>query len=137
VPVKPNWTGSDDLLGYSNPIEPRYRPTQFLLALLDAAREPEIPHFICLDEMNLARVEYYFADFLSLLETRGEAPWIHLYSSAEERQAVIDNKIFLALEEEARKRAGLPGDASFSDILMNDQANLELRRLAGFQDADT
>ena len=137
VPVKPNWTGSDDLLGYYNPIERRYHPTQFLLALLDAAREPEIPHFICLDEMNLARVEYYFADFLSLLETRGEAPWIHLYSSAEERQAVIDNKIFLALEEEARKRAGLPGDASFSDILMNDQANLELRRLAGFQDADT
>lgn len=137
VPVKPNWTGSDDLLGYYNPIERRYHPSQFLMALLDAAREPEIPYFICLDEMNLARVEYYFADFLSLLETRGEAPWIHLYSSAEEKQAVIDNKIFLALEEEARKRAGLPDDASFIDILMNDQANLELRRLAGFQEADT
>lgn len=137
VPVKPNWTGSDDLLGYYNPIERRYHPSQFLLALLEAAREPEIPHFICLDEMNLARVEYYFADFLSLLETRSQAPWIHLYSSTEERQAVIDNKIFLTLEEEARKRAGLPDDASFSDILMNDQANLELRRLAGFQEADT
>lgn len=137
VPVKPNWTGSDDLLGYYNPIERRYHPSQFLMALLDAAREPEVPHFICLDEMNLARVEYYFADFLSLLETRGEAPWIHLYSSAEERQAVIDNKIFLALEEEARKRAGLSDDASFNDILMHDQANLELRRLAGFQEADT
>ena len=137
VPVKPNWTGSDDLLGYYNPIERRYHPSQFLLALLEAAREPDIPHFICLDEMNLARVEYYFADFLSLLETRSQAPWIHLYSSTEERQAVIDNKIFLALEEEARKRAGLPGDASFSDILMNDQANLELRRLAGYQEADT
>ncbi|WP_346796320.1 AAA family ATPase [Halomonas sp. Bachu 37] len=137
VPVKPNWTGSEDLLGYYNPIEQRYQPSQFLLALLDAVREPEIPHFICLDEMNLARVEYYFADFLSLLETRAEAPWIHLYSAAEERQAVTDNKIFLALEEEARKRAGLPDDASFQDILMDDQANLELRRLAGFQKADT
>ncbi|VVN46264.1 McrB family protein [Pseudomonas fluorescens] len=137
VPVKPNWTGSDDLLGYYNPIERRYHPSQFLLALLEAAREPEKPHFICLDEMNLARVEYYFADFLSLLETRNQAPWIHLYSSSEERQAVVDNKIFLALEEEARKRAGLPDDASFSDILMNDLANLELRRLAGFQEADT
>lgn len=137
VPVKPNWTGSDDLLGYYNPIEQRYHPSQFLLALLEAAREPQIPHFICLDEMNLARVEYYFADFLSLLETRSQAPWIHLYSSSEERQAVVDNKIFLALEEEARKRAGLASDASFSDILMNDQANLELRRLAGFQEADT
>lgn len=137
VPVKPNWTGSDDLLGYYNPIERRYHPSQFLLALLEAAREPQVPHFICLDEMNLARVEYYFADFLSLLETRSQAPWIHLYSSSEERQAVVDNTLFLALEEEARKRAGLPDNASFSDILMNDQANLELRRLAGFQEADT
>ncbi|WP_256589703.1 McrB family protein [Pseudomonas sp. Choline-02u-1] len=137
VPVKPNWTGSDDLLGYYNPIERRYHPSQFLLALLEAAREPQIPHFICLDEMNLARVEYYFADFLSLLETRSQAPWIHLYSSTEERQAIVDNKIFLTLEEEARKRAGLGDDASFCEILMNDQANLELRRLAGFQEADT
>lgn len=137
VPVKPNWTGSDDLLGYYNPIERRYHPSQFLLALLEAAREPEIPHFICLDEMNLARVEYYFADFLSLLETRGEAPWIHLYSPAEERQVVIDNKIFLALEAEARKRSGLPDNASFNEILMHDQANLELCRLAGLQGADT
>lgn len=137
VPVKPNWTGSEDLLGYYNPIEGRYHPSQFLLALLDAARDPEVPHFICLDEMNLARVEYYFADFLSLLETRGEAPWIHLYSSAEERQAVVDNRIFLALEEEARKRAGLSDKVSFEDILLDDKANLELRKLAGFQEADT
>lgn len=137
VPVKPNWTGSEDLLGYYNPIEGRYHPSQFLLALLDAARDPDVPHFICLDEMNLARVEYYFADFLSLLETRGEEPWIHLYSSADERQAVVDNRIFLALEKEARKRAGLSDDVSFEDILMNDQANLEMRKLAGFQESDT
>lgn len=137
VPVKPNWTGSEDLLGYYNPIEGRYHPSQFLRALLDAARDPDVPHFICLDEMNLARVEYYFADFLSLLETRGEEPWIHLYSSADERQTVVDNRIFLALEKEARKRAGLSDDVSFEDILMNDQANLELRKLAGFQESDT
>ncbi len=137
VPVKPNWTGSEDLLGYYNPIEGRYQPSQFLLALLKAARDPEVPHFICLDEMNLARVEFYFADFLSLLETREEAPWIPLYSTAEERQAVVDNRIFLALEQEARKRAGLSDEVTFEEILMNDQANLELRKLAGFQESDT
>lgn len=137
VPVKPNWTGSEDLLGYYNPIEGRYHPSQFLLALLEAARDPEVPYFICLDEMNLARVEYYFADFLSLLETRSEAPWIHLYSSAEERQVVADNRVFLALEEEARKRAGLSDDVSFEEILKHDKANAELRRLAGFQEKDT
>lgn len=137
VPVKPNWTSSDDLLGYYNPIERRFRPSQFLLALLDAAREPHVPHIICLDEMNLARVEYYFADFLSLLESRSEAPWIHLYSAAEERHVVIDNKIFLTLEKEARRRSGLPDGASFEDILINDEANIELRKLAGLEDADT
>lgn len=136
VPVKPNWTSAEDLLGYYNPIEKRYHPTQFLMALLEAARDPETPHFICLDEMNLARVEYYFADFLSLLESRDEAPWIHLYATAEERHTATDNRLFLALEEEARNRAGLPADATFEAILLDDQANQELRKLAGFQDAD-
>ncbi|ATB33300.1 hypothetical protein [Melittangium boletus] len=85
--------------------------------------------------MNLARVEYYFADFLSLLESRQEAPWIPLYATGEERQAVVDNRIFLELAEEARRRAGLPDDASLTDLLRNDQANLELRRLSGLQEA--
>lgn len=136
IPVKPNWTGSEDLLGYYNPIERRYHPSPFLLALLAAAREPDIPHFICLDEMNLARVEYYFAEFLSLLESRSEAPWIHLYSTAEEGQAVFEGHTLFMLEEEARVRAGLPGDASFIDILKNPDSNRELRGLAGFQEAD-
>lgn len=136
VPVKPNWTSAEDLLGYYNPIEGRYHPSQFLLALLEAARAPETPHFIYLDEMNLARVEYYFADFLSLLETRGGEPWIHLYASAEERHTAIDNRLFLTLEQEARTRVGLPANASLEDILLNDQASLELRKLAGFQDSD-
>jgi len=136
VPVKPNWTSAEDLLGYYNPIEGRYHPSQFLLALLETARDPEVPHFICLDEMNLARVEYYFADFLSLLETRGGEPWIHLYASSEERHTAIDNRLFLTLEQEARTRAGLPVDASIEDILLNDHASLELRKLAGFHDSD-
>lgn len=137
IPVKPNWTSSDDLLGYYNPIEGRYHPTRFLLALLEAANDPEVPHFICLDEMNLARVEYYFADFLSLLETRGSEPWIHLYGSADERQTAADNRLFLTLEAEARNRAGLKSDASLEDILLNDEANQALRNLVGFQESDT
>lgn len=137
VPVKPNWTSSEDLLGYYNPIEGRFHPTQFLLALLNAAREPDVPHFICLDEMNLARVEYYFADFLSLLESREALPWVHLYGSAEEQQTALDNRLFLTLEEEARKRAGLGPEATLEELLLHDHASAELRKLAGFQEADT
>lgn len=137
VPVKPNWTSSEDLMGYYNPIEQRFHPTQFLLALLDAAAEPDVPHFICLDEMNLARVEYYFADFLSLLESRDSLPWIHLYGTQEEQQTALDNRLFLKLEEEARNRSGLGPNATLEELLLNDQANQELRKLAGFQEADT
>ncbi len=137
IPVKPNWTGPEDLLGYYNPIERSYQATPFLQALQAAAREPDVPHFICLDEMNLARVEYYFADFLSLLEERGTSPTIALYTSDEERHVVVENSLFLALEEEARQRAGMADGATFTDLLKNQQANALLHQLGGFQDAES
>ena len=137
IPVKPNWTGPEDLLGYYNPIERSYQPTPFLLALQAAQKEPSVPHFICLDEMNLARVEYYFADFLSLLEQRNGSPVIPLYTSDEERHAVVENSLFLAIESEARSRSGLPESASLEDLLMNDQANGWLHQLGGFKDAES
>ena len=137
LPVKPNWTGPEDLLGYYNPIERSYHPTPFLLALQAAAREPDVPHFICLDEMNLARVEHYFADFLSLLENRSSSPEIHLFSADEERHIVMEHGIFLELEAEARQRADLNEGATFEDLLKNDKANDALRQLGGFRDAET
>lgn len=137
LPVKPNWTGPEDLLGYYNPIERSYHPTPFLLALQAAAREPDVPHFICLDEMNLARVEHYFADFLSLLENRSGSPEIHLFSADEERHIVMEHGLFLELEAEARKRADLTEGATFEDLLKNNKANDALRQLGGFRDAET
>lgn len=137
IPVKPNWTGPEDLLGYYNPIERSYQATPFLQALQAAAREPDVPHFICLDEMNLARVEHYFADFLSLLEERDTSPTIALYTSDEERHVVVENSLFLSLEEEARQRAGMDDDATFTDVLKNQQANALLHQLGGFQDAES
>jgi energy-coupling factor transporter ATP-binding protein EcfA2 len=137
IPVKPNWTGPEDLLGYYNPIERSYQPTPFLLALQAAQAEPEVPHFICLDEMNLARVEHYFADFLSLLETRKGNPQIPLYSSDEERHAVMENGIFLSIEAEVRSRVGLSDAATLEDMLKNEEANALLHRLSGFKDAES
>lgn len=137
IPVKPNWTGPEDLLGYYNPIERNYQATPFLLALQAAEREPEVPHFICLDEMNLARVEHYFADFLSLLEERDISPMIPLYTSDEEHHVVVENSLFLTLEEEARHRAGMADDATFADMLKNQQANTQLHQLGGFHDAES
>lgn len=137
IPVKPNWTGPEDLLGYYNPIERSYQATPFLLALQAAARDPHVPHFICLDEMNLARVEHYFADFLSLLENRSASPEIHLYTSDEERHVVVEQGLFLEVEAEARRRAGLPETATLEEILRDDHANTELHRLGGLTDNES
>ena len=137
VPVKPNWTGPEDLLGYYNPIERSYQATPFLIALQAAARQPDVPHFVCLDEMNLARVEYYFADFLSLLEHRTTLPTIHLYTADEERHVVVEQGLFLHAEAEARRRAGLGDTATFEDILEDDRASAEIHRLSGLADKES
>jgi hypothetical protein len=69
IPVKPNWHDSRDLLGFYNPLSQSFQHTRFLQALLAAKKqEDERLWIIILDEMNLAPVEHYFADFLSLLE---------------------------------------------------------------------
>ncbi len=70
VPVKPNWVSSDDLLGYVNPVDKSYVTTPFVEALAEARRSPKKLHLIVLDEMNIARPEYYLADLLSVLEDR-------------------------------------------------------------------
>lgn len=137
IPVKPNWTGPEDLLGYYNPLERSYQATAFLQALQSAEREPEIPYFICLDEMNLARVEHYFADFLSLLESREKSPVISLYTSTEEQHVIVENRLFLELEEEVRQRSDAPSNSTFIDLLKNETANALLHQLGGFHNAES
>lgn len=69
VAVQPDWHNARDLLGYYNSIGGSYHPTPLFRFLLRAAAEPQQPHFVCLDELNLARPEYYLAPLLSALET--------------------------------------------------------------------
>lgn len=72
IPVKPNWHDSTELMGYVSRIsgKPEYVMTDFVRFLFKAIVYPEIPFFLCLDEMNLAPVEQYFAEYLSVIETR-------------------------------------------------------------------
>ena len=83
ISVKPSWTESEDLIGFYNPIERCYVSTPFLDAIVDAKREENRDklYLICLDEMNLAHVEYYFAEFLSKLEINKGNSSIELYSN--------------------------------------------------------
>ncbi|AFD28109.1 McrB family protein [Deinococcus gobiensis] len=68
-PVRPDWTDPSGLLGYHDVLSGRYIVPPFLEALLLATAYPDAPVFVILDEMNLARVEYYLADVLSALES--------------------------------------------------------------------
>jgi GTPase subunit of restriction endonuclease len=70
VSVRPDWMDNRGLLGYFNPLNDRYYATPILRLLLSAEKNPDKPYFLILDEMNLAKVEYYFSDFLSILESR-------------------------------------------------------------------
>lgn len=98
IPVKPNWMSKEDLLGYYNPIQREYISTEFLDVLIEAEHNPNKPYFICLDEMNLARVEYYFADFLSKMEERGnnavliELYPVHLYPNIKKIMEQLQDK---------------------------------------------
>lgn len=71
VEVKPNWNDSTELLGYETVLEGgNYHLTKFVKFLIKAMQHENVPFFVCLDEMNLAAVEQYFAEFLSILESR-------------------------------------------------------------------
>lgn len=72
VQVKPNWHDSSELLGYVSRIgdKPQFIAGYFLKFIAKAWENPTVPFFLCLDEMNLAPVEQYFAEYLSVVESR-------------------------------------------------------------------
>lgn len=70
LPVKSDWTDNSELFGFYNMIEQKYHVPYFLEFLLTASNNPEYPFYVILDEMNLSKVEHYFSDVLSCLESR-------------------------------------------------------------------
>ena len=78
IPVGADWTGNDNIVGYPDGLDSSIYVGKPALELIwHAAGNPDLPHFLILDEMNLSHVERYFADLLSATESRGEIP---LYS---------------------------------------------------------
>lgn len=70
VSVKPNWHDATDITGFRSSVNRNFYVTDFMRFLVKAKHHPKVPFFVCLDEMNLAPVEEYFADFLSVIESR-------------------------------------------------------------------
>jgi|GEM_PF-1272358 len=111
VAVRPDWTDGRGLLGFYNPLTERYVTTPFLRLLMDANEEmeratqekrPPSPFFAILDEMNLARVEQYFSDFLSAMES-GEEIALHEDARLEEGDvAGVDDEEIVAVPRRIR-----------------------------------
>lgn len=74
ISVQPSWRDRAELVGYFNEFTKKFNETDFLASLYECTLR-EDPNFIVLDEMNLARIEYYFADFLSIMEMPDVSEW--------------------------------------------------------------
>ena len=88
VPVRPDWSDSSDLFGHTD-LSGNFHPGAIIDFIKRAEWNKDTPHFLCLDEMNLARVEYYLSDFLSIIETRDRKA-----NGAIETDALIDASYF-------------------------------------------
>ena len=79
VAIESSWRDKNELLGFYNEFSKKYTPKDFTQFLYKASLNKEIPFFIVLDELNLSRIEYYFSDFLSLMEARENERFITLF----------------------------------------------------------
>lgn len=136
IEVKPNWHDSSELLGYESRIGgANYVLTPFVKFLAKAMLYPDVPFFVCLDEMNLAPVEQYFAEFLSVLESRKKVegkvvsePLIKadIFSNPEYRLKLKENLFELEISKHLDKRSGVEFiEAQNSDTKDNAYAVLE------------
>ena len=69
ISIRPDWNDATELLGYKN-LDDKFIKGQLTKTILKSKQNKNKPHLICLDEMNLARVEYYLSDYLSIIESR-------------------------------------------------------------------
>jgi len=127
VPVQPRWDSPQDLMGFYNYIEGKFRPTDMARALwaLDEANNPDAVEdrmmMILLDEMNLARVEYYFSDFLSRLESRPAA------AAVNDRNERKDSEIELEIPNMAQPPRIFPGyNLLFAGTMNEDESTQSL-----------
>lgn len=98
VEVESSWKDKNELLGYYNEFSMKYTPKKFTQALYKAALNQDICTFILLDEMNLSRIEYYFSDFLSLMENEEDQREIKLVNIKLSRKEDDEDVDYLALE---------------------------------------
>lgn len=140
IEVKPNWHDSTELLGYYSRLgKAGYQFTKFVKFLVKAKMFPNVPFFVCLDEMNLAPVEQYFAEILSILETRkhpknvetGEVDMVTVKT-----EPIIDAQYFRELAEMPHTKNAQTGEP-FSNNLTDRDIYMKLFGMDTEKDIDT
>lgn len=96
VPVRPDWSDSSDLFGHTD-LSNDFHPGAIIDFIKQAEWNKDTPHFICLDEMNLARVEYYLSDILSIIETRDRKS-----NGRIETDPLLDETYFKRMEDQKK-----------------------------------
>lgn len=143
VQVKPNWHDSSELIGYVSRIDGvRYIVGPFLKFMVKAIQNPDTPYFLCLDEMNLAPVEQYFAEYLSVIESRKRQedgtittdPIVD-YSNTDEYKSLIDqlfpdddNLRSQYLTENGGKRLSVPANLIVVGTVNMDETTFSFSR---------
>lgn len=96
ISVQPSWRDRTELLGYLNEFSKKFNESDFLAAVYEAGYSDK-PNTIVLDEMNLARIEYYFAEFLSIMEMPDKSEWkIDLVpAGADDPKLLVNGKLII------------------------------------------
>jgi len=131
VQVKPNWHDSSELIGYVSRVSgsPVFVAGDFLKFVAKAWENLEVPHFLCLDEMNLAPVEQYFAEYLSVVESRkadenGVITTDPILKKCEE-QWYFDLTAQLTRDDEVRARFNKDGIAIPQNLIVVGTVNMD------------
>lgn len=124
VEVESSWRDKNELLGYYNEFSKSYSPKKFTQRLYKAKLNPEIVTFIVLDEMNLSRIEYYFSDFLSLMEHEEDKREIKLLNVKLHR---IENNVKIEYTElEDGHTLKIPANVWFVGTANRDESTFEI-----------
>lgn len=129
VEVKPNWHDSTDLIGYESVLNGgNYILKPFSKFIIKAMQNPDVPFFVCLDEMNLAPVEQYFAEFLSVLESRKDKS-----NGDIETEALIPSDIFVKYQNKLYpelfgKKKEKKVTSSYEQALCTDPAEIYINK---------
>lgn len=97
IPVRPDWSDGSELLGYTD-IKGDFKEGPLAKAVREASNNPDRPYFVLLDEMNLARVEYYFSDILSIMESRKKDGDTYISSTLieiEDEKLTLPNNLYI------------------------------------------